>query len=351
MKKGMDSGILKNIIIYLILIVIMMFFVQQITMYSYDIGQKKSCEESVKNNARRLVIMGTDLTDKYGSTAAINCRTDYKPIDSSDDEKIKRELANKMVDAWDMFGKGELELFATEDETYCVITHVVSFKKTGELDGFTNYLADMDAPKKGMRYIEFFQGRKMEDGELTTFENKFEDTIDLDKEQAIVFIMNKDAHLGKLASAIWIGHNVGFLTGAGAGSVKARNTYIVAKRAIAADAAMGSSHAASTAAEAFYVVDEAALEAAQLSSIETVESTLAKNSIKGARFAGRSIKVLAASAILFAGVGTATGYLLGDDFSSDWNARLLLWEYDDIGELDCTYLEGKSGYLEHVEYE
>jgi len=108
---------------------------------------------------------------------------------------------------------------------------------------------------------------------------------------------------------------------------------------------------AGAAAESFYVVDEVALEAAELASLDAagVESALARNSLKGIRFAGRSLKVVTASAILFAGVGAATGYMLGDDYSADWNARILLWEYDDLSSVKCSYLEGKSGYLEYVD--
>ena len=47
------------------------------------------------------------------------------------------------------------------------------------------------------------------------------------------------------------------------------------------------------------------------------------------------------------GAGAGTGHLIGSDRSADWDAKILVWEYenDKLEQLQCTRLEGKD-YLQ-----
>ena len=51
----------------------------------------------------------------------------------------------------------------------------------------------------------------------------------------------------------------------------------------------------------------------------------------------------------FTAGGATVGYILGSDPSAEWDARILLWDYDNIKDLDCTQLESKTTPLEVVQ--
>jgi hypothetical protein len=41
--------------------------------------------------------------------------------------------------------------------------------------------------------------------------------------------------------------------------------------------------------------------------------------------------------------------MVGSDRSADWDTSIVLWPYDKISEMPCTYMEGKTGKLEIVQ--
>ena len=49
--------------------------------------------------------------------------------------------------------------------------------------------------------------------------------------------------------------------------------------------------------------------------------------------------------------GSSVGYLIGSDTSAEWDARILIWDYDRLGELSCNSFESKSTPLEVVQKE
>jgi hypothetical protein len=64
---------------------------------------------------------------------------------------------------------------------------------------------------------------------------------------------------------------------------------------------------------------------------------------------GCAVTVGAIAAMGGAAGGGAIGYLVGSDRSADWDARIMLYPYDGIKDLKCTYMEGKSGRLQVME--
>jgi len=351
-----DTSVIKKLVLLLIILMIMLFFVGKIAKHSYDVAQKANCKESVKNNARRLVVAGTDLTDKYGSTAPVNCRTTYATITKTKDRAIKEEIARYMFDSWDMFGRGELEIFATEDENFCVITHVLEFKKKGELKDFTTYLLNTTAPNIDKTYYDFFAGKHISGEVIVETKNlnlDESDTINLDKELAIVFVMDKDAHLGKVAAGLWVAHNLNIFFGVSSttgGAAAEKSTYLLARKT-------GSSIVYPASSD--YILHEMSDEAMEAmvkatssaKNTAAAESAIARYGTKALRIGGKTFRTVG-SYLLLASIGVGvTGFLLGEDHSADWDARILLLEYEELKNLKCTYLEGRAGYIAQVDFE
>ncbi|MBW2971230.1 hypothetical protein KY320_03660, partial [Candidatus Woesearchaeota archaeon] len=46
------------------------------------------------------------------------------------------------------------------------------------------------------------------------------------------------------------------------------------------------------------------------------------------------------------GLGGYGGYIMGADTSQNWDARIMLWDYDQLNTLKCSRLESKVGSLE-----
>jgi hypothetical protein len=44
--------------------------------------------------------------------------------------------------------------------------------------------------------------------------------------------------------------------------------------------------------------------------------------------------------------GAGIGYAVGSSRTADWDAKIVVWPYDRLGELDCTYLEAESAPLQ-----
>jgi hypothetical protein len=46
------------------------------------------------------------------------------------------------------------------------------------------------------------------------------------------------------------------------------------------------------------------------------------------------------------GGGAVAGYMVGSTRTADWNSWVMLWPYDKLNEMKCTYMESKAGQLE-----
>ena len=72
----------------------------------------------------------------------INCPADTREIKETDEQEMKRALADKLVDCWDTYGQGKKKLFSEDDEKFCVVCAVTEFKKKDvRLDQFSIFLA------------------------------------------------------------------------------------------------------------------------------------------------------------------------------------------------------------------
>ena len=344
-KKAMEFSVIRNVVLSLVILIILLFFVKMVVFQARNSVEKAACKQSVKHNALRLKVMGTDLTNEFGKVPPIKCPTNYITVNDINPDAIKKKIADAMFDCWDNFGRGELEIFDTEDNNYGVICSVLKFKKKGKIKGFANYLATHYVPARDETYLEFFSSKKFDGKEISVFENpKIENTDDLnlDKGLAVVFLMNKDAHVGKLGAGLWIGHNLGFLFGFGAGSATvSKNLFLVYHEPTASASSIGY--------DSVMVMPDEAIEAyltEQSASATIADSAISASSAAEGfslmQVAGKSISTIGRYVVVFAAAGTAAGFILGADHSADYDAQILLVAVDELPYLGITYLEGSA---------
>jgi hypothetical protein len=100
-KKALAFTWMHALIIMLLVLVVMLFFVSDISNLIKGTAEKDTCKASVYKNAvgnMKFVDIASD----------INCPTQNITIKGDD---AKKRLAGAMYDCWDKFGEGKLNLF------------------------------------------------------------------------------------------------------------------------------------------------------------------------------------------------------------------------------------------------
>lgn len=109
----------------------------------------------------------------------------------SDDEAIKKEVAEALVNCWAMIGEGKIEFFRVEDfkDKKCMVCSIIDFEDkidNKNIDGFGSYLTKTNIPGGNIKYIEFLAGKRYHEEDLTK-SSDFSDVIDTSKEYAVVY--------------------------------------------------------------------------------------------------------------------------------------------------------------------
>ncbi len=154
--------------------------------YAKSVG-KSTCETSVRTHAG-LKLRYADFSGE------IKCPVVKIQIDDKNEDVIKRKVADAMVDCWDQFGKGKLDLFK-DDSVYCSICHRITFNKEIKFNGFMKYLAEEKPSKqaevKNITYLQYLTTEKTQNSDfLNELANrKIDDTVlaSQQNEYAIVF--------------------------------------------------------------------------------------------------------------------------------------------------------------------
>lgn len=232
-KSGnVETSFLIKLITVLTVGIVLFVLIKNTSQSGANIVEKSACKESVEQYAK-LRIPGTKLTD----TNVIKCPVQIKPpINPSDDERAKKTLAGWMVDCFDQFGAGELDIFETRrgsTDHYCVVCSKVTFTDNDKkIEGFAQYLSDEFVPGKKMTYFQYFKGDTVEEGEAQTvnkcvetpdglkceptpdaLENAPFDIIDTSTEHAILFSYSKSTGWWDNIVAGGVGGTVGIVVG------------------------------------------------------------------------------------------------------------------------------------------
>jgi hypothetical protein len=267
-------------------------------------AKRDTCTKSLQMSAIKL----EGLADKFGNPVDIRCSTDYENYGTQDDQEIKKIIADKMVECWDQYGQGKSELFDTKDNNYCVVCSRLSFDKKTELENFTSFLDHNIAPYKKMTYLEYLSGVSVQNFDESGYENsKIEnlDRVPIKEPMAVMFTMDKNANPGA-----WTGVEDTKLVSTGTGI------------AIGTGIGVGATI------------------------IGTVLITAGTVSCPFSVGAGCIVAIVGATIIGGGVAGGTIGYIAGASRTADWDAKVMVWPYDKLNELDCTYMEAQSGHLE-----
>ncbi len=328
-KKGQwtPTIAIATVIIMIIVLSIMIFVYTQI--WESSGIDKEACRQSVQLNGRtkHKILTGLDMTkhivDPYGNAVELQCETEFLKIHDEEPEVLKKKVADSMVDCWQMYGEGELEIFDTNDGNYCAICSRLEFDEQTILPDFTDYLMDNNPPRNELTYFEYFKqtGKRcggkilpekdtpdiIEESDISLVDN-----IDTSEPLAVMFVLGKNAYpngvfpydeLDGAVTGAAIGSSIGLVAGSAAGIIVG-----LALCSTGAGCALG--------APMLYVAITAGV------------ATAVGSAASGAVTYG------------------AMGYALGSSCTANYDAYIMLWNYSDIGSLDCTQLEGKGTNLE-----
>lgn len=298
MKSKKADLELKNMvtpILVIALIILSTILAFAIGKASNERAKRDTCTQSLKMSAIKL----QGLADEFGNPVDIKCYTEYENYKTDDEQEIKKIIADKMVECWDQYGKGELEIFDTKDANYCVVCSRLTFENEAEISGFTSFLNNNIAPMKKMSYLEYLSGVSVRDYDTSGYEgselNEF-DNIPINESLAVMFTMGKNAN-----PDAWKG-------------IEQTNVVTAAE-----GAALGTILGA----------------VIWFGLVSCPESA-------GIGCAVAGVATIIASAT---GVGVV-GYSAGASRTADWDARVIVWPYDKLNELNCNYIEGQTGHLE-----
>jgi hypothetical protein len=253
-----------------------------------EFSKKDICTKSLIMSQIKL----KGIVDELGNPVQIMCSTDYYNVKSNNDDVIKKEIADRMAQCWDTYLRGEREIFNTRDNNFCVICSRLNFSKDTELKDFSGFLAANRVPGQKKTYMDFM--RKVF---VVNYEKEIESDGKITKVNlmptkdplAIVFVMEKNA----FPNAVFeMSEEKGFAIGSGV--------------LLVGGAIVGIALCPET--------------------------------------AGIGCAVTAAIVTGSAGgvAGGAIGYRLGAERSADWDSEILLYPYNKLADLNCTYLESKS---------
>ncbi len=197
-KKGLAHEAIAYLIIGIIVLLLLLLFLSPFKTAVTNTDHKTQCTKSVRD-AMEIHVLG----EPFGKEIVCPMLSQTIKEDSSipkQEEKIKRIIANEMVDAWDVYGRGELKLF-NEEDTFCAIYETIDFEKTKEpVRGFSKFLAEEYVPLQKVTYQKYFMPYENPIAKevFTTFDEKTaqpkSDLIDTKKKYAIyvLFSVKKD---------------------------------------------------------------------------------------------------------------------------------------------------------------
>lgn len=216
-KKGMEMWILVTSILAILALVVFGLFSNAFSKTVWDVQKSETCRVSVLAASRHIELKGSDISGPLGS---LNCPTEYVEIDQNNKDAIFNDIANGMYYCWNKMGEGKLDFIGAKDQTVCVVCSKITFSdklREGNtlIPGFLDYLNENNPPLHNITYLEYFSGYETKEGRLEKLPDMSQQTIDMNNDYYVVYILGKDAHWGKVKSA---GLGMG-LTGVAAGGL------------------------------------------------------------------------------------------------------------------------------------
>ena len=208
-----SMSILSYLILSIIILLILIAFYGKV----FDVWKSGSdsqiCRKSVELHSG-LHIKGLNPYED------LKCPPSYEKISNTDDNIVKKEIANMMADCfWKFGGDDKLELFG-EDGTYCALCNYIEFKgsaKNKQISDFRKFLATEPVPIKydyNISYAHYFLGRPLsadEYNDMLTGQTE----IDTSNDYGVMFLYSKDRYMHKIWAGATGGTTAAVLTAIG----------------------------------------------------------------------------------------------------------------------------------------
>ncbi len=163
MHKTSQIGYLQILIIILATFLIVAAFIYlKFAPAAEASARLTACKTSVESNAL-LHIKGIDFSKN------IKCPTKELKIKTDDQEQIKTQLADEMVECWDIFKQGKADLF-TGEGIFCAVCSRITLETNEPVKGFTEFLYETEAPNTNKKYIEYLSSAS--EGEMFLKQDK-----------------------------------------------------------------------------------------------------------------------------------------------------------------------------------
>ncbi|MFH8110043.1 MAG: hypothetical protein QXE42_01230 [Candidatus Aenigmatarchaeota archaeon] len=222
-RKGIARTWLIGLIILALSAGIIFFFLTKLQFQS--LSEKEACKQSV--------IMRSEFFQKAAETVGaelvpLQCKTQLISIKTTDEEEIKRIIANAMYDCWDMLGEGKLDFTGTllleGPVMRCIICSKITFddevkkKLAGKEIEIYDYLLTTIIPGKNITYAQYLLGKESAEIQIKTAEMpKINPSLDY----AIIYQEIKGVEKREVVIDVFLGMVAGASVGAVAGGIGA----------------------------------------------------------------------------------------------------------------------------------
>ena len=187
-------------IMVVVLLVLLIVLYSRIGITSTDIADREKCRASVRAYASINSMPGGGA---MADESKIDCPTKYLTIQTDENKQVRRDVADLMVECWDNFGRGELDLFTSpgvvdvSGEKFCVLCSVFEFEDGfTRLDALPSFLLVENSPimedGKKVTYYEFFFGEAPSMDLIHSASSKDLTYLDGSKRYAILFTNYRD---------------------------------------------------------------------------------------------------------------------------------------------------------------
>lgn len=203
-KRGIVPSILVGILLLILMGGIILYFtLRHLSPLYTETIDKEACHMSVMARDNAL-LKGTHWTPEI---LPLNCKTQEIKISSTNEEFIKREIANAMYDCWWTLGEGKADFFRDVswwdiknplgiEKANCIICSTLQFEggaKNRQLD-IQAYLEQTKIPQKNITYLNYF----LEQADAKKFPGDIKaPVLNTGEDYAIVFMAMKGPEIKK----------------------------------------------------------------------------------------------------------------------------------------------------------
>jgi len=222
-KRGIETSVIIWFVLGIITLLAAIYFISIMGQKTAETAETEVCHDSVV--LRSASILGLQPGK---SIIPLRCKTQSLKITTTDENKIKKTIADAMYSCWWMLGEGKMDIFSAGKglkwERYCVICSVIEFdesvKRTySEITGLNQWLANNKVPGKEFTYWQYITNNPQVEVPLTTSEVK--EIYPTNEKYAIIFSFDKETIIQEIlmgATGCAAGGYVGAKIGGGAGA-------------------------------------------------------------------------------------------------------------------------------------